>query len=64
MFYNLYNSQMGKWFHNCLVNNRRYRRLRSHQGIEHSHTDTEFIDIETVRVKIVPTSRTNYSYLI
>ena len=63
-FYKLYTSNWGKWFHNCLINNRRYRRLESRQSLEHSHTDTEFIDIENLRIKIIPTSRTNYSYLI
>ena len=32
--------------------------------MEHSHTDSEFIDLENLRIKVIPTSRTNYSYLI
>ena len=47
-----------------MINNRRYRRLESKQSLEHSHVDSEFIDIENLRIKIIPTSRTNYSYLI
>jgi len=32
--------------------------------MEHSHTDSEFIEVENLKIKIVPTMRTNYTYLI
>lgn len=64
MFYNLYNSKVGRWFHECLVTNRRYRRLNSNLKVEHSHTDTEFMHVENLCIKVVPTSRTNYAYMI
>lgn len=63
-FYHIYNSRLGQWLHNCMTHNRHYRRLRSHQGLEHSHLDDFILDFEDVRVRIVPLARTNYSYLI
>ncbi len=63
-FYHIYNSRVGRWLHNCMTRNRHYRRLRSHQSLDHSYTDVPVMDFEQVRVKIVPLARTNYSYII
>ena len=63
-FYHIYNSRLGRWLHNCMTRNRHYRRIRSHQSLDHSYTDSPVFDMEEVRVKVVPLAKTNYSYII
>ena len=62
--YNLYNSRIGRWIHNCVMRNRHERRIRSSLSLEHSWVDKEIFDFQSVKVKIVPLGRTNYSYFI
>ena len=62
--YGIYNSRIGRWFHNCMIKNRHERRIRSKLGIEHSRVDKEVLDFSSFKVKIVPLGRTNYSYFI
>ena len=63
-FYNIYNSRLGRWMHNCMTRNRHYRRLRSHQPLDHSYTDESIFEFDEVRVKVIPLARTNYSYIV
>lgn len=62
--YNLYNSTIGRWFHNCVMRNRHERRLRSGLELCHSWVDREIFDFGSVKIKIVPLGRTNYCYFI
>lgn len=63
-FYHIYNSRLGRWLHNCMIRNRHFRRLRSHQGLHHSYIDSPVFEFEEVRVMVVPLAKTNYSYII
>lgn len=62
--YNIYNSRVGRWFHNCVMRNRHERRLRSNLELDHSWVDKEILDFKSIRIKIVPLGRTNYSYFV
>lgn len=62
--YEVYNSSIGKWLHNCVLSNRHHRRIRSDQGQEHSHVDLPCFEFEEVRIRVVPLARTNYSYIV
>ena len=62
--YNLYNSTLGRWFHNCVMRNRHERRLRSGLELCHSWVDREVFDFGSVKIKIVPLGRTNYCYFV
>ncbi|OMJ66627.1 hypothetical protein SteCoe_36462 [Stentor coeruleus] len=60
----MYNSTIGRWFHNCVMRNRHERRIRAGLTLHHSWVDKEIFDFNTVKVKIVPLGRTNYSYFM
>jgi hydroxyacylglutathione hydrolase len=62
--YNLYNSVIGRWFHNCVMRNRHERRLRAGLSLHHSWVDKEIFDFYSLKVKVVPLGRTNYSYFV
>ena len=62
--YNLYNSRLGRWLHNCVMRNRHERRIRGGLSLDHSWVDREIFDFHSVKLKIVPLGRTNYSYFI
>lgn len=47
-----------------MIRNRHERRLRSGLGLDHSRIDKEIIDFFSVKIKIVPLGRTNFSYFI
>jgi hydroxyacylglutathione hydrolase len=64
MFYGLYCSRVGKFFHNCILSNRHYRRMENGIGNDHSHVDKPMIDFPDFRMKIVPLGRTNYCYMV
>jgi hydroxyacylglutathione hydrolase len=63
-FYNLYNTSLGECLHNCMIRNRHFRRIRSGQHLDHSNIDREYIEFPTLRIKIVPLAKTNYSYFL
>ena len=63
-FYNLYNTSIGRCLHNCMIKNRHFRRIRSGQHLDHSNIDREFIEFPSIRLKIVPLAKTNYSYFL